>query len=125
MTNCLFYTIIFTLFLSVSLGSLRFSQVNRCFMSIYKGMLEASVITVDKNGESITPYYDKEVLENYITTYLENNIKRYVSDYTVDINYLDDDETSREVSISLKANINYFFKYDKTRTFSVMSKDEL
>lgn len=94
-------------------------------MSIYKGMLEASVITVDKNGESITPYYDKEVLENYITTYLEDNIKRYVSDYTVDINYLDDDEMSREVSISLKANINYFFKYDKTRTFSVMSKDEL
>ena len=47
-------------------------------MSIYKGMLEASVITVDDNGESTVPYYDKEVLSNYVTTYLENNIKNYV-----------------------------------------------
>lgn len=125
MTNCLFYSIIFTLFLTVSIGSLRFSQVNRCFMSIYKGMLEASVITVDDNGESTVPYYDKEVLSNYVTTYFENNIKNYVKEYQIDIDYLDDEEKSREVMISLRANINYLFKYEKSRTFTVMSKDEL
>ena len=130
MTNCIFYTLFFILFLSTSMGSLRFSQINRTFMSIYKGMLEASVLTIDENGEPVIPYYSKEAIETYVDDYLETNIKRYSKDYKVQTVFVDKDEGyctdfCREVSIKLTAKINFLYKYEKTQTFLVVGRDEI
>lgn len=132
MTLCLFSSIFFVLFANLSFGSLRISQVNRAFMNSYKGMYEASVITIDEEGEPITPYYDQTILRNYVTDYLEENIKKCVTDYTLNIDFYKNDEEkatpeelSRKVKISIDANINFLFHYSKDQTYSIKSRDSL
>ena len=130
MTNCLFYSFFFVLFLNLSFGSLRLSQVNRAFMSIYKGMLEASVLTIDDDGEPVVPYYDKNTFDNYVDDYLRDKISKYTKDYTVTTSYYADssdtvcEDVCRKVSINLNAKINTFYKYDKTQTFLVRSSED-
>ena len=131
MTNCIFYAMFFTLFLNMSLGSLRMSQINRVFMSIYKGMLEASVLTIDDNGEPVEPYYNLTTLDNYVEGYLKDNISRYTSDYTFTTKYLSKKNNSvctsfcRRVELTLKAKVNVLFNYEKSQTFTIRDKDEL
>ena len=64
MTNCIFCVVFFYLFFSLSVGSLRYSQINSVFMSIFKGMFEASMITIDEYGEPIIPFYNKNSIKN-------------------------------------------------------------
>ena len=90
MTNCIFYSLFFALFLNLSFGSLRISQVNRVFMSIYKGMIEASVVTINDQGEPIIPYYSQTTLNSYVDDYLKTNISKYVKEYTLNTLYLED-----------------------------------
>lgn len=132
MTNCLFYTMFFTLFLNLSFGSLRYSQINRNFMSIYKGMLEACLITVNTSGEPIFPYFDKTQINDYVVNYLDKNISRYSRDYEVKTTYLVKNLDTMICSnkctvlkISLKARINAFLDYEKDQTFVVRSEEEL
>lgn len=131
MINCVFYALFFTLFLSTSLGSLRFSQVNRVFMSIYKGMLEASVITVDENGNSTMPYYSEELIDEYIVSYLNINLNKYVSNYQINTEYLNKEDLSycdtncHALRISLKADITLFYTYQKSQLFVVNTRDEI
>lgn len=130
MTNCIFYSLFFALFLNLSFGSLRISQVNRVFMSIYKGMIEASVVTINDQGEPIMPYYSQTTLNSYVDDYLKTNISKYVKDYTLNTKYLEDslynvcDENCRVVSINLKAKINVFYEYDRTQTFAIRSAED-
>ena len=130
MTNCIFYAMFFALFLNLSFGSLRLSQVNRVFMSIYKGMLEASVLTISDDGEPVVPYYNKVRFEEYVDSYLKQNISKYLKEYTVNTKYYSDDlytvceSSCRKVSINLKANINVFYKYDKTQIFVIRSSQD-
>ena len=129
MTNCIFYTLFFALFLNLSFGSLRYSQVNRVFMSVYKGMLEASVLTISESGEPVIPYYNQPTLENYIDNYLKENISKYTTKYTVKTAYFEKNSQDictnycRSVSINLNAKINLFYDYNKTQTFVVRSAD--
>ena len=131
MTNCLFYVVFFTLFLNVSFGSLRYSQINRSFMSVYKGMLEASVSSVDIHGNPTIPYYDADKVVEYSNNYLSKNIARYSTDYSIDITYFNKEtgllceQGCRKVKINLKAKINYLYTYDKSQIFVVKSGDEL
>ena len=130
MTNCIFYTMFLALFLNLSFGSLRLSQVNRVFMSIYKGMLEASVLTISDDGEPVVPYYNKVRFEEYVDSYLKQNISKYLKEYIVNTRYYSDDQytvcesSCRKASINLKANINVFYKYDKTQTFVIRSSQD-
>jgi len=132
MTNCIFYAIFFTLFLNVSFGSLRTSQINRVFMSIYKGMLEASVITVSDKGVAITPYYNRARLNHFVNTYLKDGISRYTKDYTFQLRFKNDNNSNlicqsncRKVEIELEAKINLFYKYEKTQVFTIKDGDKL
>lgn len=133
MLNCVFYSLFFALFVSLSFGSLRLSQINRVFMSSYKGLYEASVVTVDKNGEPIFPYFDQGILKNYIFDFLSKNLDRYATNYTLNVDFYKDDgisecsssELARNVKLSLKANINFLFKYSKQQSFSIKDAKSL
>lgn len=131
MTNCIFYSSFFVLFLNISFGSLKYSQIHRAFMSIYKGTLEASSITVDENGEPVLPYYDQDSINDYIYSYLNANISKFTKNYEVNIYYYKRDFTEycvshcSNISINLKAKINIFYSYDNTLSFYVSSREEL
>lgn len=129
MTNCIFYSIFFALFINLSFGSLRFSQINRSFLSIYKGMLEACVLTVDEDGEPVKPYYSHEKIDEYVVNYLNESIKRYSNSYSLTTEYYDEnfkektDTYSRGIAINLKAKIYSYRTYEKEQRFSISSKE--
>ena len=131
MTNCLFYSLFFALFLNLSVGSLKLSQVHRTFMSIYKGMFEACTVSVDNQGEPIKPYYNQVEMRFYIDSYFKKNLTKYVKDYTVTFGYVADNpkivckKECRRIKITLKANINFLYKYNKTQIFTIADGDEL
>lgn len=130
MTNCIFYSLFFVLFLNVSIGSLKFSQVHRTFMSLYKGMFEACSVTVGTNGEPVMPYYNMIEMRSYLDGYFKDNLERYVKDYSYTYRFLTPDNTRctnqcRKVEIKLTANINFLYKYDRTETFTIVDGDTL
>ncbi len=96
-------------------------------------MYEASVITVGNDGEPIYPYFDQNILSNYIHTYFEKNLTRYTTNYTLDVAFYDQEggnkcqinDMSRCVEVSLKADINFLFKYDKTQKFLIKDRPNL
>lgn len=130
MLNCLFYSLFFGLFVNLSFGSLRVSQINRSFMSCFKGVCEASVVTVDNSGNPIYPYFDHLVFTNYTKKFIEQNVGRYTSDYTLDIAFYNDKNSTtqnpygypRYVKVKLDSKINYLFSYSKTQQFSIEEK---
>ena len=131
MMNCIFYTLFFALFLNISMGSLKYSQIHRTFMSIYKGMLEACAITVDPNGEPVTPYFNMEKMDYYIDDYFKTNLSKYAKNYTVTYSYIGGTNTfickseCRTILINLKAKINMFYDYDKSESFTIRDGDAL
>lgn len=130
MLNCLFYTLFFSLFVNLSFGSLRMSQINRAFMSSFKGVYESSVVTVGGTGEPIYPYYDKTIFKKCVQTFIEQNVAKYTTDYELKITfYLQDGITecrisdyARSAKVSLDAKVNYLFNYSKTQQFTIKDK---
>lgn len=128
MTNLIFFLLILSLFANFSLGSIRYFGLNRSFVLMYKGVLEASCLKVDENGEPCVPYFSKNLLENNVETYLNNNIKRYVDSYTVAFLYFNKDDSTictskycRAVKISIRADINALFHYEKAKNYYVVN----
>lgn len=133
MLNLIFYTLFFALFVNFSFGSLRFSQINRAFMSSYKGLFETCIATIDEEGDAIYPYFDRELLIEETTKYFETNVGKYTKDYALSIAFYDDDlkaecsyyDYARTVKLSLKANINLLFTYNKEQFFTITDRDAL
>ena len=130
MTNSIFYALFFALFLNVSVGSLKFSQIHRTFMSLYKGMFETCTITINKNGEPIVPYFNQLEMSLFLKGYFSENLSKYTKSYKYTYKFLTDSgafclDQCRRVQIRLQADINTFYKYDKVQTFAVVDGDSL
>ena len=130
MENLIFFSLIFSLFINFTMGAIHYSGVNRTFLTMYKGVLESSVAYINASGNLVTPYFEKETLHDYVESYLEENLTRYVTHYEASIYYFNkEDETlctskyCTAVKISLDCEINYFFHYSKARNFYVNSAD--
>ena len=131
MINCIFYTLFFTLFLNMSVGSLKYSQIHRTFMSLYRGMFEACTITINDAGEPIDPYYDMTKVRNYINSYFKANLSKYTNNYKVSLTYFGGATSfvcrneCRILEISLTAEINPLFSYSKSEIFTIQDGDKL
>lgn len=129
MINTIFYTLFFCLFLNISIGSLKYSQIHRTFMSVYKGMFEACTLTIDDNGEPIKPYFDMNKMEDYINNYFKVNLSKYTKNYSVSYMYIGGTNTficsseCRSIQIDLRAKINMFFDYRNAEIFAIKDGD--
>ena len=124
MTNILFYTLLLSISTSFGLGAMKYSTINRTFMLLQRSVFEYAVITIDENNY---PYYDEQLIKEGIDNYFENNIKPIVHKYTTGIIFLNDDNSlcvngkCQRVQVSLKANINYLFNFEKSMIFTITS----
>ena len=125
MTEMIFYAIMFSMFISFSFGCITFSSVHRTFSLMYRGLFECATSTIGEDGEP-TAYFNKEKVSEYVITYLDDNLPRYVTGYEVSYYYLYEDSglvcTSNQcsaVKISLKTDISYIFHYEKAMTFYI------
>ena len=93
-------------------------------MLLQRSVFEYAVITIDENNY---PYYDEQLIKEGIDNYFENNIKPIVNKYTTGIIFLNDDNSlcvngkCQRVQVSLKANINYLFNFEKSMIFTITS----
>ena len=124
MTNIIFYTLLLSISTSFGLGAMKYSTINRTLMLLQRSVFEYAVITIDENNY---PYYDEQLIKEGIDNYFENNIKPIVNKYTTGIIFLNDDNSlcvngkCQRVQVSLKANINYLFNFEKSMTFTITS----
>ena len=130
MTNCIFYTLFFTMFLNVSIGSLKYSQVHRTYMAAYKGIFEACSVSVGTNGEPVVPYYNMTKLKKYVTNYFDTNLSKYTTNYTVSMKYLSNRNVicrsnCRRLKLTLNAKINTFYTYSNSQIFTIKDGDKL
>ena len=127
MTNIIFYTLLLSISTSFGLGAMKHSTINRTFMLLQRSVFEYAVITIDENNY---PYYDEQLIKEGIDNYFENNIKPIVNKYTTGIIFLNDDNSlcvngkCQRVQVSLKANINYLFNFEKSMIFTITSLTE-
>ncbi len=130
MTNCIFFIFILSFFLNFSFGTINFSGIDRTFQLMYKGVLENSFVAFDEYGTPCDPYFDKELLQDNVEQYLGVNLPRYTTNYITAYYYFNEDDYSyctsnicRGVRISLKAEINYLYHYEKARNFYIGHKN--
>jgi len=88
-------------------------------------IFESSIPLVNESDEIIL-FYDKEVLNNKLTSYFDKSIYKYVESYTLDIYYYNQEDFSicksdscNAVEITLDADINLLTTYSKTARFYI------
>lgn len=126
MTNCIFFVIISTFLMSYSYGSMCFFSIHRTFINLYRGVLESSILTLDKEGNPIYPYFDQDILEKNVSSYFSYSLPRFVKEYYVSYFYFNDENMAfcvsdycSNVKISLKASINSFFTYENAKEYYI------
>ena len=125
MIETIFYVLIMALFASFSLGAAQYSYINRTFELLLRGAFETSIDTINETGDTYV-HFNKELTEEKIKEYFETNLPRYVRSYEYsyyftykDVGgycYLDDCDA---IKISLKAEINGIFTYNKAKLFYI------
>ena len=126
MLNNIFYILIMSLFLSFSIGAMEYSSVNRTFLLMNRGVIESAINTI-RADEDFKPYFNEDKLENNIKNYLNDNLPRYVTGYTLSYYYFYNEDglictnhNCNAIKVSLKADLNYFFKYEKAISFFIL-----
>lgn len=119
------YSLLFASAINFTLGAMNYAAVHRTFMLMQRGVLEASVLYLDQEGDPIPPVYDEERLIASADAYLKSNLKRYVTAVEINYRFYDPSDDTvcfgncRAVKISLGATINYMFRYEGARTFVI------
>lgn len=126
MSYILGYSVLFATAISFTLGAIRYAAVNRTFMLMHRGIFEASAVSVDKHGNPIHPVYDEKRLIRIADDYLKKNLRRYVTSVEINYRFYNPSDGTvcfsecRAVKISLGATINYLFRYEAARTFTIV-----
>lgn len=126
MEYLIFFSLIFATMINFTMGAIGYSGVNRTFLTMYRGLLESSVVVVDEHDVIVEPYFKKDVLEKYVANYFEENLTRYVTHYKASIYYINEEDESictsrycQAVKISLECDINYLFHYKKGKIYYI------
>ncbi len=83
---------------------------------------------LDEKANPVKPFFVKDKLIENVENYFSMNISRYAEKYTTAYYFYNPDDDSyctsycRGVRISLKANLNAFYKFEKARNFYVREK---
>ena len=128
MLNSIYYVVVMIISLMFSIGCINFSGVHRTFQLVFRGLIESSIVIIgDEEGNYIEPYFDEEILVRYLSDYFEENIKRYVSSYEASYYFFDKDSglictehNCTALKVSLKADFNYFFHYEKAKNYYIV-----
>lgn len=129
MANLIFFSIILSLFVNFTVGSVSLSGIDRTFQLMYKGVVESSVLSIDEEGNPCAPYFSKKLFEINAEQYFAMNLPRYVEHYVTSYYYFNLNDKSfctsycQGVKVSLKADISSLYKYDKAKEFYIVKKN--
>ena len=105
--------------------SYQINGINRLVMSAPMSLYETAINVFDIDEET-GPYFDKEILEENITSYFTFHMPRYTDDYDLDFYYynpsdhsLDMSDEVKAVEITLEADIVLHYRYQKTMYYEI------
>ena len=105
--------------------SYQINGINRLVMSAPFSLYETAINVFDIDEEN-GPYFDKQILEENITSYFAFHMPRYTEDYALDFYYYNPIDHSLElndevkaVEITLEANITLYYHYQKTMFYEI------
>ena len=103
----------------------RVNGINRTLYNLPIAIFETS-IPLAQEQEIPDIYFDANILEEKLTSYFDNNIKKYCSKYEVEIYYYNQDDlsycTSQKcdaVELTLTADLFINFNYNRTARFYI------
>ena len=107
--------------------SYEINGVNRIVLSAPLSLYETAINMYDIN-ETKGPFFDKEILEDNITSYFDFHLYRYVDEYQLDFYYylpknhaLDMTNEPRAVEITISAELVLSTSYQKTMFYEIRS----
>ena len=107
--------------------SYEINGINRIVMSAPLSLYETTINLFDID-EDEGPYFDKEILEDNITSYFDYHLPRYVDDYDLSFYYynpsnhsLDMDDECRAVEVTISAELVLATHYQKTMFYEIRS----
>lgn len=108
--------------------SYEINGINRIVMSAPLSLYETTINLFDID-EDEGPYFDKEILEDNITSYFDYHLPRYVDDYDLSFYYynpsnhsLDMDDECRAVEVTISAELVLATHYQKTMFYEIRSR---
>ena len=105
--------------------SYQINGINRIVMSAPISLYETAINMFDID-EEVGPSFDKQILEDNITSYFDFHMARYTSDYDLDFYYylpldhsIDMSDDPKAVEVTLEAITVLFYHYQKTMYYEI------
>ena len=105
--------------------SYQINGINRIVMSAPISLYETAINMFDIDEEE-GPSFDKEILEDNITSYFDFHMARYTDNYELDFYYyipadhsLDMSDEPKAVEVTLEALTVLFYHYQKTMYYEI------
>ena len=123
MINCLLCALFASLSLQIFTLNYKLSFFNKTLINMPLSLLEVSVPLLESDG-SEKLYFDKELLENYVTIYFQKNINEMCGPYTLSYYYYSTSDNlycksdkCDGVRITLEADILIGITYSRTMSY--------
>lgn len=114
--------IMFSLF-SVSINLI---SINRVIINTPKEIFESSIPLV--MDEEFVPFFDKELLNDKLTSYYDNTLSKYCKKYELNLYFYNPNDGSfclsdrcRAVEVTIEAEIYYISHYERTIFYEIRS----
>lgn len=119
----------FVVFLSFNffMVSYQINGINRLVIGAPLSLFETAVVLLDIDEEN-GPYFDKEILEDNLTSYFDYHLPRYTEDYSVSFYYyntanhsLDMSDEPQAVEATISAELVLSNHYQRTMFYEIRS----
>lgn len=105
--------------------SYQINGINSLVMSAPISLFETAIILFDVD-EEVGPSFDKEILEDNITSYFSFHLDKYTDNYDLDFYYylpsnhsIDMSDDAKAVEVTVEASLILFYHYQKTMFYEI------
>ena len=127
MINMIISFVVVVLSFNFFMMSYQVNGVNRLVMNAPIALFETSLELLDIN-EKNGPIFNKEILEDNLTSYFDYSLPHFTDDYEVSFYYYNPsdhsvclDEKCRAVEVKVSASFIFSYHYEKTMFYEVRS----
>ena len=127
MINMIISFLVVTLSFNFFMMSYQVNGLNRLVMNAPISLFETAIELMDINEDN-GPIFNKETLENNLTSYFDFSLPKYTEDYEVSFYYYNPsdhsvclNENAKAVEVSVSASFIFAFQYQKTMFYEIRS----
>ena len=127
MINMIISFLVVTLSFNFFMMSYQVNGLNRLVMNAPISLFETAIELMDINEDN-GPVFNKETLENNLTSYFDFSLPHYTDEYEVNFYYYNPsdhsvclNEKAKAVEVSVSASFIFAFQYQKTMFYEIRS----